>query len=171
MPGLADLHGHLSSRRQWPLWLAHGITTVRDMWGAPMQLAWRDEVAAGVAVGPRIVCASPYLDGPLPGGGARYPGVEPVADPDAAAASARVHAAAGYDAVERTVAAGRTAPLFVGDGALPRHVVLAVGREDDALLLYEPASGNVVRLPRAQYVDGGFVIAGWGVPWAVVVPR
>ena len=91
---------------------------------------------------------------------ARYVG------PDSSAARA-----AGYDAVERTVAAGRTAPLFVGDGALPRHVVLAVGREDDALLLYEPASGNVVRLPRAQYVDGGFVIAGWGVPWAVVVPR
>ena len=79
--------------------------------------------------------------------------------------------AAGYDAVERTVAAGRTAPMFVGDRAVPRHVVLAVGHDDDALRLYEPASGDVVTLPRDRYVNGGFVVAGWTVPWAVVVPR
>ena len=79
--------------------------------------------------------------------------------------------AAGYDAVERTVAAGRTAPMFVGDRAVPRHVVLAVGHDDDALHLYEPASGDVVTLPRDRYVNGGFVVAGWTVPWAVVVPR
>jgi len=28
-----------------------------------------------------------------------------------------------------------------------------------------------VTLLREQYVDGGFVVAGWAVPWAVVVPR
>ncbi len=78
---------------------------------------------------------------------------------------------AAYDAVDRTVSAGRSAPMFVGDGRIPRHVVLAVGRDDEALRLYEPASGNVVRLTRQQYVDGGFVVAGWTVPWAVVVPR
>ncbi len=79
--------------------------------------------------------------------------------------------AAGYDAVARTVAGGRTAPMFVGDGAVPRHVVLAVGLDGEALSLYEPASGDVVRLNRDQYVAGGFAIAGWTVPWAVVVPR
>jgi hypothetical protein len=78
--------------------------------------------------------------------------------------------AAGYDAVAGTVAAGRTAPMFVGDGAVPRHVVLALGHDDDALRLYEPASGDVVTLARDQYVKGGFVVAGWTVPWAVVVP-
>jgi hypothetical protein len=79
--------------------------------------------------------------------------------------------AAGYDAVARTVAAGRTAPMFVGDRAVPRHVVLAVGLDDEALILYEPASGDVVRLTRDHYVGGGIVVAGWTVPWAVVVPR
>lgn len=91
---------------------------------------------------------------------ARYVG------PDSPAARA-----AAYDAVDRTVSAGRTAPMFVGDGRIPRHVVLAVGRDDAALRLYEPASGSVVRLTRQQYVEGGFVVAGWRVPWAVVVPR
>ncbi len=82
--------------------------------------------------------------------------------------TARTHA---YDAVDRTVDAGRTAPMFVGDRAVPRHVVLAVGRDDDALRVYEPASGDVLRLTREQYLRGGFVVAGWAEPWAVVVPR
>lgn len=87
-------------------------------------------------------------------------------DPDSPAA--RAHA---FDAVDRTVAAGRTAPMFVGDRAVPRHVVLAVGRDDDALRVYEPASGETLRLTRDQYARGGFVVAGWTEPWAVVVPR
>lgn len=79
--------------------------------------------------------------------------------------------AAGYDAVDRGVAGGATAPVFVGSDAMPRHVVLAVGREEDALRLYEPASGAVVRLPRDEFAGGGFQVAGWTVPWAVVIPR
>lgn len=78
---------------------------------------------------------------------------------------------AAYDAVERVVAAGGTAPVFLGDGATPRHVVLAVGRDGGALRLYDPASGDVVTLDRDRFVGGGFEIAGWTVPWAVVVPR
>lgn len=78
---------------------------------------------------------------------------------------------AAYDAVVRVAAAGHAVPMFVGNAAAPRHVVLAVDRDDDALRLYEPASGDVVRLRRDHYVDGGFRVAGWTVPWAVVVPR
>ena len=54
-----------------------------------------------------------------------------------------------------------------------RHVEQHMRRigDDDALRLYEPASGDVVTLPRDRYVNGGFVVAGWTVPWAVVVPR
>ena len=78
--------------------------------------------------------------------------------------------AAAYQAVEHAVAAGGTAPVFIGSASLPRHVVLAVGHDEDGLRLYEPASGNVVRLARAGWVDGGFRVAGWTVPWAVVVP-
>lgn len=78
--------------------------------------------------------------------------------------------AAGYDALDRAVASGLTAPLFVGSSEVPRHVVLAVARDADALRLYEPASGAVVALQRAQLVDGGLRVAGWTVPWAVAVP-
>ncbi len=87
-------------------------------------------------------------------------------DPDSPASRA-----AAYDAVDRVVAAGGTAPVFVGSDAIPRHVVLAVGRDDEAVRLYEPASGTVVRLRRDEFAGGAFHIAGWTVPWAVVVPR
>ncbi len=86
-------------------------------------------------------------------------------DPDS-----RDSRAAAFDAVVRTVAAGGTAPMFVGSASLPRHVVLAVGHDEQGVRLYEPASGQVVRLARAEWVDGGFRVAGWTVPWAVVVP-
>ena len=56
---------------------------------------------------------------------------------------------------------------------------LAVKRRTNALVgptgvqvPWPPALGTPpVLLPRGQFVDGGFVVAGWTVPWAVVVPR
>jgi imidazolonepropionase-like amidohydrolase len=57
IPGLWDMHVHLSmiGRSSLALFLANGITGVRDMGGDPdMVLALRDSVAAGTVVGPRI---------------------------------------------------------------------------------------------------------------------
>ena len=33
MPGLADMHVHISNEDEFLLFLANGVTTVRDMWG------------------------------------------------------------------------------------------------------------------------------------------
>lgn len=33
MPGLADMHVHVQEENELPLFVANGITTVRDMWG------------------------------------------------------------------------------------------------------------------------------------------
>jgi imidazolonepropionase-like amidohydrolase len=95
MPGLADMHGHVSHPASAMLWLAHGITTVRDMWGSPVQLRWREEVRSGALVGPRMIPASPYLDGV-----ARYPGVTALTSARAAAQAARAAVAAGYAALK-----------------------------------------------------------------------
>lgn len=57
IPGLWDMHVHLSmaGREALPVLLANGITAVRDMGGAGHTvMAWRDSVAAGTLVGPRI---------------------------------------------------------------------------------------------------------------------
>lgn len=74
------------------------------------------------------------------------------------------------EAVAAAAAGGRVAALFVGDGATPRHVTLAVGAEGPVLAVYEPGSGDVVHVPSAELVGGRTVLGGWDRLWAVVVP-
>jgi pimeloyl-ACP methyl ester carboxylesterase/ketosteroid isomerase-like protein len=81
VPGLWDMHVHSSSDRITretflPLYLANGVTGVRDMAAdcfAPCHelessfehvLHWRREIAAGTLVGPRVVAASPMILSP-----------------------------------------------------------------------------------------------------------
>ena len=73
MPGLWDLHVHFGggealiqeNRNLLPLYVAHGITTVRDAAGdlSPNVLAWRSAVAAGTLLGPTIYTSGPKLEG------------------------------------------------------------------------------------------------------------
>ena len=65
IPGLWDMHTHLSKARASALGLfvAHGVTGIRDMGGDHQELLrWRAEIDAGDRVGPRIVMAGPYLE-------------------------------------------------------------------------------------------------------------
>ena len=68
IPGLWDMHVHFTEiQRSFPLFIANGVTGVRNMGGDLEQLArWRGEVAAGKLLGPRIVTCGPILDGPQP---------------------------------------------------------------------------------------------------------
>ena len=63
LPGLIDAHVHLARTQDLAILLALGVTTVRNMWGAPIHLAWRDRIARGELPGPRIVTAGPIVDG------------------------------------------------------------------------------------------------------------
>ena len=99
MPGLADMHVHLEygdDPRVLDLFLANGVTTVRNMDGRPYILAWRDRIARGEIRGPTIHTAGPILDGD-----------PPLRDDNLAIGSAedarravRDQAAAGYDFVK-----------------------------------------------------------------------
>ena len=62
MPGLIESHAHVDSATL-RLYLPLGITTVRDMNGAPDHVAWRDAIAGGALVGPRLIVGSPLLAG------------------------------------------------------------------------------------------------------------
>jgi cytosine/adenosine deaminase-related metal-dependent hydrolase len=59
IPGLWDMHVHLSmaGREALPLFLANGVTGVRDLGGDPITLRWRDSIAAGTLLGPRVKAA------------------------------------------------------------------------------------------------------------------
>lgn len=76
MPGLWDMHVHFGggaelaaeNRALLPLYLAYGITTVRDCAAdlAEEVLRWRAEVVSGALLGPRIFTSGPKLEGPRP---------------------------------------------------------------------------------------------------------
>lgn len=65
IPGLFEMHGHTSKTRASALglYVAHGVTTLRDMGSEHAEvLRWRGEVRAGARVGPRMLIAGPYLE-------------------------------------------------------------------------------------------------------------
>ncbi len=66
IPGLWDMHVHVFADEQLPLFLANGVTGIRHMGGAPAHVRWRDELLAGELQAPRMVVASPIIDGPQP---------------------------------------------------------------------------------------------------------
>src|SRR5260370_2124372 len=71
-----------------PLFIANGVTGVRDMGGDVRALmAWCKEIASGEVIGPRMVISGPMLDGYLPDGKLRFPSSIPITTPaDAIAA-------------------------------------------------------------------------------------
>ncbi|MDP8980035.1 MAG: amidohydrolase family protein [Acidobacteriota bacterium] len=65
IPGLWDMHVHLwYKENQFPLYLAQGITGLRDM-GSDLERvqAWRREIAEGRLLGPHIETSGPMMDG------------------------------------------------------------------------------------------------------------
>jgi ketosteroid isomerase-like protein len=84
------MHVHTGTRRFYlPLYVANGVTGVRDMGGVDRNPptgnfsfpfdsigVWRDEIRAGQLLGPWIVAAGIVLDGPVP-----WPGTLGIANP------------------------------------------------------------------------------------------
>jgi len=66
IPGLWDMHVHWYLKDYLPLFLANGVTGIRQMWGMPMHHQWRKEQQSGSLFGPRMFIASPIVDGPNP---------------------------------------------------------------------------------------------------------
>ncbi|ATQ43646.1 amidohydrolase family protein [Caulobacter mirabilis] len=76
IPGLWDMHVHFGggpelideNKALLPLYVAHGITTVRDASGdLPYDvLAWRGEIARGALFGPTLLSSGPKIEGVKP---------------------------------------------------------------------------------------------------------
>ncbi len=79
LPGLADMHAHLSEyvsgtgedkgavvHAELLLYVATGVTLVRNMAGSPDHLDLRSRVAAGEITGPRVFTTTPIIDGANP---------------------------------------------------------------------------------------------------------
>src|ERR1700734_1084030 len=109
IPGLWDMHVH-SAFGDWfpggreiilPLFVANGVTGVRDMGGdLPVLLEWRREIASGRIVGPRMVISGPMLDAYLPNGKLRFPSSIAINTPASAVAAVDSLKAQGVDFIK-----------------------------------------------------------------------
>jgi imidazolonepropionase-like amidohydrolase len=96
IPGLWDMHVH-SAFGDWfpggrdiilPLFVANGVTGVRDMGGdLPVLRDWRVQIGAVKIPGPRMIVSGPMLDAVLPSGKLRFPSSIAVTTPESARAA------------------------------------------------------------------------------------
>ncbi|HEY6033691.1 MAG TPA: amidohydrolase family protein [Kofleriaceae bacterium] len=67
IPGLHDMHVHLDNTKgMLALFVASGVTTVRNMAGGMRTIALRDKIAKGELLGPTIYTTGPFVDGERP---------------------------------------------------------------------------------------------------------
>ena len=82
--------------------------------------------------------------------------------------AARFRPGRAWAAMSVGLGRGALVPAFVGSRWLPRHVVLAFEPLDDAVRVYEPGSGRVVRVTREEWVEGRLLLGSWREPWCVI---
>ena len=97
-PGLTDSHVHLTTDMPWAparpgfgdaaLYLAHGVTTVVNLRGTPMQLDWKRRVEAGELPGPTIYTSGEFVNEPR------------VSTPDEVQREVEAQARDGYDLIK-----------------------------------------------------------------------
>jgi len=64
MPGLIDMHVHVWDEYELGLYLANGVTAVRNVWGLPMHLRMKEDIKTGKIISPSFYTTGPKLTGP-----------------------------------------------------------------------------------------------------------
>lgn len=136
IPGLWDMHTHLLADRvtrtqMFPLFIANGVTGVRDMWGdcdsgcatsdndvhrpvpAAVVQRWRRDISSGTLVGPRIVASSALFEGPSP----QFPGSYAIHSPDEGREKVRLASQHGVDFIKVLPGLSRESYLAIIDEA------------------------------------------------------
>jgi imidazolonepropionase-like amidohydrolase len=121
IPGLWDMHVHWFDEHYLPLFIANGVTGVRQMWGFGLHQRWRERIARGELVGPRQVIASPIIDGPQP----IWPGSVAVKDAAEARAAVAAAKAARFDFIKVYSLLPRDAFLAIAEEAGKAHLPFA----------------------------------------------
>ena len=145
IPGLWDMHVH-SAFGDWfpggreiilPLFIANGVTGVRDMGGdVPVLLEWRKEIASGKIIGPRMVISGPMLDTYLPNGKLRFPSSVAVTTPASAVAGVDSLKSQGVDFIKVQSVISRDA-YFAAAAEARKQSLPIVGHVPDKLRLRE----------------------------------
>ncbi len=145
IPGLWDMHVH-TAFGDWfpggrdiilPLFIANGVTGVRDMGGdLPVLLDWRKQIAAGKIPGPRMVVSGPMLDAILPSGKLRFPSSIAVTTPASAVAAVDQLKSEGVDFIKVQSAISHDAYLAAAAEAHKQNIPI-VGHVPDKVRITE----------------------------------
>lgn len=160
MPGLADMHVHIWNESDLTLFVAAGVTTIRNMFGAEQHLAWRAEIARGERLGPTLVTSGPIIDGDPP----VWPGSAVLANPAEADGIVAVQKAKGYDFLKAYSRLSREAYEALADAAGRRGMALA-GHVPNAVGL---AGVLAARQRSIEHLDGWLLAL---VPDGVKLPE
>jgi imidazolonepropionase-like amidohydrolase len=168
LPGLADMHVHLGDPAdsvlardagECLLYLAHGVTAVRNMWGHPFHLALRQQVDAGELPGPRIVSTSPLTDGPNPGGKPLAYRSAVIDEPAAAGPLVAAYRRRGYDQLK--VYGQLTLPVLESLGqAAAREGLPMTGHCPDYITYDEAADAGMVCFEHLHNIYNGTLREG-----------
>jgi len=146
IPGLWDMHVHTmfgdwipgSKEVSLPLFVANGVTAVRDMGGnLDTLLAWRKEIADGTLIGPHMVIAGPMLDGPKP----RFPDSVSLSSPEQARKTVDDLKARGVDFIKVQSFILRDEYFAVVEEAKKQNLVL-VGHVPDVIRASEASDAG-----------------------------
>jgi len=121
-----------------PLFIANGITGVRDMGGELDVLQqWRKEISAGTLIGPRIVMSGPMLDGPQP----RFPSSIAVKTPEDGRKAVDDLKRRGADFIKLQSLIPREAAFAIADEAKKQGISF-VGHVPDAVRASEASNAG-----------------------------
>jgi amidohydrolase family protein len=125
IPGLWDMHFHSPVEKQareifLPLAVVNGITGVREMFGSESLLKRKAEIRDGALLGPRMIVASPVVDGPVP----MWDGSVSVADATAARQAVRSLKERGYDFIKVYQFLPREAYFAIADESRKQGIVI-----------------------------------------------
>jgi hypothetical protein len=154
LPGLVDMHAHLIRNVDLSLYLAEGVTTVRNMQGSPLHVHWREQIKKGSLSGPQIVTAGPIVDGTPPA----HPGSLIAESPNHVEQVLALHRRFGYDFIKvynrlpkdvyHSLVTKAKAENWVVAGHVPRSVGLM-----DAVLHHQDSIEHMSDFPQALQRD------------------
>ena len=146
IPGLWDMHVHMvfgdwlprGREITLPLFIANGITGVRDMGGELEVLQqWRKEIAEGKLIGPRIVMSGPMLDGPQP----RFPSSIAIKTPEDGRRAVDDLKRRGADFIKLQSLIPRDPVFAIADEAKKQNITF-VGHVPDAVRASEASNAG-----------------------------
>lgn len=146
IPGLWDMHVHMvfgdwfprGKEVTLPLFVANGVTGVRDMGGELEVLQqWRKEISAGTLIGPRMVISGPMLDGPQP----RFPSSIAIKTPEDGRRAVDALKHRGADFIKLQSLIPREAVFAIADEAREQGISF-VGHVPDSVRAFEASNAG-----------------------------